>query len=135
MGSRSAAMTWILPILIGALFLMLLAGLIYQRGYAPAAPPPFATELHAGSEAQAPLGTELLLRLDLAGLPAMPTYIVEMTDALGVQVLQDGVGAQDAKATVKVPRVPRGPYYVRVFQPSGEMLREFRLRVMNHRFP
>lgn len=122
-----------LPVVVGAIFLALIAGLIYRRGYVPEALPPVEVELHAGSEAQAPLGTELLLRLDLAGLPALPTYTVEMTDAPGVQVLQDNVVARDAKATVKVPRVPRGPYYVRVFRPSGELLREYRLRVMNHR--
>jgi len=119
--------------LIGAIFVTLFAGLIYRRGYVPEASPPFEVELHADSEAQVPLGTELLLHLDLAGLPALPTYTVEMTDALGVQVLQEGVGAQAEKSTVKVPRVPRGPYYVRVLQPSGELLREFRLRVLNHR--
>jgi hypothetical protein len=127
--------------LIGAAFLALAGVVIFQGKRVPAAPPPLDVDLHApgahvgdtATETQVPLGTALLLHLDLAGLPVLGTYAVEVDDAGGVQVLQDGVGARELQAAVKVPSVPPGLYFVRLTAPSGELLREYGFRVMHHR--
>jgi hypothetical protein len=132
--------------LIGAAFLALAGAVIFPGKRVPEPPPPLDVDLHApgahlgdhafGSrrtETQVPIGTALLLHLDLAGLPVLGTYTVEVDDAGGVQVLQDGVGARELQAAVKVPSVPPGLYFVRLTAPSGELLREYGFRVMHHR--
>ena len=141
MESSSRAAARALPVLIGAALLALVAVVVFQGKRVLEASPPLAVDLHAlgahalgdkGIETQVPLGTALLLHLDLAGLPVPGSYVVEVDDASGVQVLQEGVGAQELQATVKVPSVPPGLYFVRVTAPSGELLREYGFRVMHH---
>jgi hypothetical protein len=136
MESSSRAAARALPVLIGAALLALVAVVVFQGKRVLEDSPPLAVDLHAfgdkGIETQVPLGTALLLHLDLAGLPVPGSYAVEVDDASGVQVLQEGVGAQELQATVKVPSVPPGLYFVRVTAPSGELLREYGFRVMHH---
>jgi len=136
MESSSRAAARALPVLIGAALLALVAVVVFQGKRVLEASPPLAVDLHAfgdkGIETQVPLGVALLLHLDLAGLPVPGSYAVEVDDASGVQVLQEGVGAQELQATVKVPSVPPGLYFVRVTAPSGELLREYGFRVMHH---
>ena len=146
MESSSRAAARAVPVLIGAAFLALVAVVAFRGKRVPEASPPLAVDLRAlgahalgahalgdkGIETQVPLGTALLLHLDLAGLPVPGTYAVEVNDASGVQVLQESVGARELQATVKVPSVPPGLYFVRVTAPSGELLREYGFRVMHH---
>ena len=134
--SLKAVAVLAVPTLSGAVLLALLAMFYYDSKPIPEAPPPVGVDLHAlggaGTETEVPR-RELLLRLDLAGLSVRQVYTVELDDALGVKVLEDGVGAQNSTATLKVPRLPPGVYFVRVTAPSGELLREYGIRVMHHR--
>ena len=123
------AASWALPVLVGAGFLAILLVL-----FAPfPRPSPVVVDLHAlfakDAAIDVPPNRALVLYLDLTGLPVLTTYNVEVHDGLGVQVLQDAVGAKDSKATVRVPSIPAGPYFVRVTNPEGALLREYGFKV------
>jgi anti-sigma factor RsiW len=94
---------------------------------------PFAVDLAAtrGSaiEATAPAGRWLLLRLDLSNLPASPAYRMEMVDRSGNRVWQATVPARGSKADFKVPGTQPGVYFVRLYRPPGELLREYGFEV------
>jgi hypothetical protein len=94
---------------------------------------PFAVDLAAtrgaAIEAKAPAGRPLLLRLDLANLPASSWYRLEMVDRFGSRVWQATVPAQESGAGVKTPGTKPGIYFVRVYRPPGELLREYGLEV------
>jgi predicted anti-sigma-YlaC factor YlaD len=116
------------PLWAGMAFLLaaavLLAGVILIRGNAPV---PFAVSLAAtrgvGIEAQAPAGVPLALKLDLTGLPASASYRVEMVDRLGKPVWAGAFPGPPAKAS------PAGIYFVRLYSPSGDLLREYGLEI------
>jgi hypothetical protein len=90
---------------------------------------PFAVDLAAtrgaAIEAKAPAGRWLLLRLDLANLPASPGYRLEMVDRSGKRVWQATVPPRGSKADFKVPGTQPGVYFVRLYRPPGELLREY----------
>ena len=117
-----------------ALALLTLATLAALRfGWMGSTAPAIAVNLQAtrGVGAEAPPRRPLTLALDLTGLPQLPSYRVEMVDATGNRVWQGMVAADNAKATAQVPPKNRGAYFVRVYTPSGEILREFGLEVRN----
>jgi hypothetical protein len=126
----------LVPALAGMAVLMVAAGMWLSRldlGEAY----PFAVELAAtrgaAIEAQAPAGRWLLLRLDLANLPASSGYRAEMVDRSGNRVWQATVPARGSKADFKVPRSQPGVYFVRVYRPPGELLREYGFEVKGRR--
>jgi hypothetical protein len=126
----------LVPAMAGLAVLTVAAGLWLGRpGMGEAHP--FAVELAAtrgaAIEATAPAGRGLLLRLDLANLPASPQYRVEMVDRSGHPVWQAHVPAQGPRADFKVPGTQPGVYFVRVYRPSGELLREYGLEVQGQR--
>jgi hypothetical protein len=126
----------LVPAMAGLAVLTVAAGLWLGRpGMGEANP--FAVELAAtrgaAIEATAPAGRGLLLRLDLANLPASPQYRVEMVDRFGHPVWQTSVPARGSKADFKVPGTQPGVYFVRVYRPSGELLREYGLEVQDRR--
>jgi hypothetical protein len=98
---------------------------------------PFAVDLAAtrgaAIEAKAPAGRWLLLRLDLANLPASSGYRLEMVDRSGNRIWQATVPARGSKADFKVPRTQPGVYFVRLYRPSGELLREYGFEVGGRR--
>jgi hypothetical protein len=98
---------------------------------------PFAVDLAAtrgaAIEAKAPAGRWLLLRLDLANLPASSWYRLEMVDRFGSRVWQATVPAKGSTADFKVPRTQPGIYFVRVYRPPGELLREYAFQVESPR--
>ncbi len=118
----------LVPALAGLAVAIVAAGLWLNRPDLGAAHP-FAVDLAATRgaviEAKAPAGKWLLLRLDLASLPASPGYRLEMVDRSGQRVWQATVPGQGSKADFKVPGAQPGVYFVRVYGPSGELLREY----------
>jgi uncharacterized membrane protein len=130
MGSLRTAASWALPAVVGAGFL---AVFLYE--FAPVMQRrPLVVDLQfpsgQGAETEVPVDRSLVLLLSLDGLPVLPAYTVDVTDASGVEAVQESVGAHASKATVKVPSLPAGRYFVKVTKPSGELLREFGFRVM-----
>jgi hypothetical protein len=68
-----------------------------------------------------------MLHPDLTGLAEAPSYRLEIVD-------QNGRPAQQATLTrvqngVKIPRMGAGLYFVRVYLPGGELLREYGLQI------
>jgi hypothetical protein len=83
--------------------------------------------------ATAPAGRWLLLRLDLSNLPVSPGYRMEMVDRSGNRVWQATVPARGSKADFKVPRTQPGVYFVRLYGPTGELLREYGFEVQDRK--
>ena len=67
----------------------------------------------------------LELHPDLTGLAASPSYRVEMVNRDGARVWQGELTNQ----TALVPSQSAGTYFVRVYSPRGELLREYGLEV------
>ncbi|MDR3699393.1 MAG: hypothetical protein P4L56_07140 [Candidatus Sulfopaludibacter sp.] len=103
---------------------VLLAGVILIRSNATA---PFAVSLAVtrgvGINAQAPAGVPLALQLDVTGLPAAASYRVEMVDRAGKQVWTGTFPGRPAKP------LPAGIYFVRLYSPAGDLLREYGLEI------
>jgi hypothetical protein len=122
----------LIPALAGMAVAIVAAGLWIGRPDMGEAHP-FAVDLEAtrgaAIEAKAPAGRWLLLRLDLANLPASSSYRLEMVDRFGTRVWQATVPAQGAKASFKVPGTQPGIYFARVYGPPGELLREYGFEV------
>jgi hypothetical protein len=126
----------LVPALAGMAVAIVAAGLWLSRVDMGEAHP-FAVDLAAtrgpALEAKAPAGRWLLLQLDLANLPAASWYRLEMVDRSGNRVWQATVPARGTKADFKVPRTSPGVYFVRVYRPAGELLREYGFEVQDHR--
>lgn len=87
----------------------------------------FAVNLSAmrgiSAAATAPANTPLALHPDLTGLPAAASYRMEVVDASGRAVWRgsSGGGTLPARRT--------GMYFVRIYSPRSELLREYGLEV------
>lgn len=90
-------------------------------------PAPFAVNLEAvrGSAmgGKAPASTPILLRLDVTGVPASASYRVQMVNRTGQPVwtgkFPGGIVSPQS----------RGMYFVRLYTPAGELLREYGLEI------
>jgi hypothetical protein len=82
-----------------------------------------------GTDAQAhgPARRALLLQPDLSGLPASAAFRIEMVNNSGSIVWRGTLAALPQPAGSLVPAQPQGVYFVRVFLPAGELLREYAL--------
>jgi len=94
-------------------------------------PPPFAISLAATRgariEAKAPEGTPLTMQLDVTGLPGAAAYKVEMVDRAGKQVWSGTFPGANVKP------IPAGTYFVRLYSPTGELLREYGIEIGSSR--
>jgi hypothetical protein len=140
-GSLKRKLPWLrfprlVPALAGMAVAVVAAGLWIGRPDMGEAHP-FAVDLEAtrgaAIEAKAPAGRWLLLRLDLANLPASSWYRLEMVDRFGSRIWQATVAAQGSKAGFKVPGTPPGIYFVRLYRPPGELLREYAFEVQGRK--
>jgi hypothetical protein len=116
---------WI-PLLAAAALVIVAATFALRLVRAPAEPAVIVNleaTRGAGIEARAPAGRRLDLALNLAGLASAPYYRIEMVDRLGTPVWQ-GTTAQ-----AHVPPRATGAYFIRVYSPAGELLREYGLEI------
>ena len=80
--------------------------------------------------AQARAGAELDLKIDLTGLPALPAYRIEIVNADGRAAWTATAAAGEHMLIAHVPRrLAQGIYWVRLYAESGELLREFGLKL------
>ena len=84
-----------------------------------------------GSELQrAPAGRPLTFTLEVTGLPVLPEYDVEAVDAKGaVQAQFHAVTAQSGIKIQLAEGLRRGNYFVRIYSPTRELLREYGVQV------
>jgi hypothetical protein len=129
--SKSIWQFWRLPQFVPALaatvFLVFAAGVglqIMKKGAAA----PFAIALEATrgeSVASVPAGKPLLIQPGLEGLPRFSQYRLEIVDQSGHPVGTAELEAGSGDARTSVPAIAAGVYFVRVYSPSGELLREY----------
>lgn len=80
--------------------------------------------------ANAEAGQALRVSADLTGLPVLGSYRMELADAEGRIVWQGVAAPRDSSATVEIDKKPgSGRYWVRIYDPAGDLLREFGLRL------
>ena len=126
---------WMYPrfALILAAALAVLAFGLSLRFSKPVAVPPVAVTLATtrgvAGEAQAPPGRPLLLQPDLEGLPALPSYPLEIVDRSGRRVWQGVLYPSASGTSVAAPAARTGLYFVRVSTPAGTLLREYPLQI------
>jgi len=92
--------------------------------------PPVAVDLVAtrsNTAITAPAGRPIELQPDLTGLAAAPVYRMELVDQAGKQVWRGEVSG--SRATATVPAQSSGMYFVRIYTRSGDLLREYGLRI------
>jgi hypothetical protein len=96
------------------------------------APATILLSVRRGSEntAEAPADRRLVMLLDALGLPNAPEYPVEAVDSTGKSVWhsQAVMAGRNLRAHTERP-FPAGTYFVRVYTPARELLREYRLTV------
>src|ERR1039457_843094 len=80
-----------------------------------------------GAGNSAPSGRELMLRPDLTGLAEDSSYRLEIVDQTGHTVRQGTLTR--AQNEIQVRGLGAGLYFVRVYLPAGELLREYGLRI------
>ena len=80
-----------------------------------------------GAGNSAPSGRELMLHPDLTGLAEDSSYRLEIVDQTGHTVRQGTLAR--AQNGIKVAGLGAGLYFVRVYLPAGELLREYGLQI------
>ena len=81
------------------------------------------------ADLRAPAGRELAIRFDTLGLPDLPSYELEIVDRWGSPVVR----VNAAPGSAAVPPLQAGVYYIRLYAPSGELLREYGFQVSGRR--
>jgi hypothetical protein len=96
-------------------------------------PQPFALTLvtSRGSEVpHAPSGRPIDLSLDITGLPLFPAYSVEVVDEGGRVRSKSSTSEGQARVRTSLPDNFRaGTYFIRLYSPSRELLREYGLHI------
>ena len=127
-----AWMSWTLPKLVPVLaaIILIVAATVALRFNRQGAVAPLAVVLEAtrgpAVAARVPSLQPLLLEPDLESLPPLHRYHLEIVDRLGKEVWRaDYERAPGDASGVFVPGLSQGTYFVRLFDSSGTLLREF----------
>jgi CheY-like chemotaxis protein len=80
-------------------------------------------------EAEAPTGKPLLFDLDVTSLPRSDAYEIQIVNEDGHSLWRNVVPAQGSAVQTKAAALRPGTYFVRVYGPAGELLKEYALRV------
>jgi hypothetical protein len=115
--------------LAAALAVLLVAVWLWPRGaVAPVAVLLQASRGPAEGYSRAPAGRPLNLSMDLTEVSAFPSYRVELVDARGARLWEGPAAIEQGRAAARVPRkLSAGRYYVRLYSPAAELLREYGL--------
>jgi anti-sigma factor RsiW len=122
------------PLITASVLFVLLGAAYFGRWPTRPGAPEFPVSLQAvrGGEglasARAPARSPLQLRLDLAGLPSLDSYRLEVVDQHGTVAYQAVV----KQGLLRVPpKLPEGRYWVRIYEPAPHrtLLREFGLQL------
>ena len=116
---------------IAALLILGIALRLSWRSAPSAQPLALVLVTNRGSELQrVPEERALTFTLDVTGLPVLPAYDVEAVDAKGAMQAQfHAVTAQSGIEIRLSEGLRRGNYFVRIYAPSRELLREYGVQV------
>ena len=130
---RAKVREWRFPVWFPA-FATAVCGLLLfigVRSWITPAQPAVAVTLRAmrgaGVGSTAPAGRELLLTPDLTGLAPAANYRVQVVDENGREVRAGQL--QASRHQLPFAGLPAGTYFVRIYMPQGELLREYGLEV------
>ena len=113
---------------LGAVILAAMSLLVWMK-HPPMTPVAFALEANRGAEIRhAPAGRPLILNLETTGLPPYASYGVETVSAAGRVEMHSQASAEKLIASLPNGLRP-GNYFIRVYSPSHELLREYGLVV------
>jgi hypothetical protein len=121
----------LVPLMAAALICLATAAMLWLgRNSFRNAQPAFAVTLNTtrgmAAGARAPARRPLDLKPDFTGLAAFPHYDLRVVDHLGSQVAQ--VEATPSAGT-RIRGLAPGAFFVRIYSPAGELLREYALVV------
>jgi len=121
---------WSLPRLVpilAAMTLILTVGVALRFNHGGVvAPVAVVLEATRGAGVQVPAMQPLLLRPGLEGLRPQTRYHLEVVDRLGKDVWRTDIpGGPVAASGVKMPGLSPGTYFVRLYDPSHVLLREY----------
>jgi len=120
---------WVLA--LGAVAVAGLSVRLWISRLQPAAPVAVFLETNRGSEVRhAPAQRPLELSLDMTALAAYPAYQVETVDAWGRMQAQLTARVGEGKVRASLTKgLASGNYFIRLYSPSHELLREYGLVV------
>ena len=119
---------WFPPLAALACGLMLVVSALHLvRQPAPVVAVSLSALRGNGAGTGAPAGQQLILHPDLTGLAARSSYRLEIVDQTGHAVRQATL--VPAQAGVSISGLHAGQYFVRVYLPEGDLLREYGLQV------
>jgi hypothetical protein len=100
----------------------------------PEALPTIMLESTRGAEVQAtssmPARKPFVLMLDMTDLQPLPQCKLEIVDALGQPVFEARqLSARNTLSAAITTGLPAGVYYIRLYTPSSELLREYGLKI------
>jgi methionine-rich copper-binding protein CopC len=115
-----------------AVVLLIVAGVrLGSRNAAPALAVLQASRGPMPAHSQVPAGKPLQLEMDLTDLASFPAYGVEVVDQSGHRFWQGPAAIKNGHAVVSIPKpLAKGRYYVRLYSPSSELLREYGLEAI-----
>ncbi len=118
---------WILA--MAAVIVLGLSIRVWMRHETP--PVALLLETSRGSEVRhAPARRPLELSLDTTALAAYPSYQVETVDAMGRVLARSTSGSSEGRVRASLTKGLRaGSYFIRLYSPSHELLREYGLVV------
>jgi hypothetical protein len=120
--------SWLPALAAAACILLLVAGTFrFTRPPGPVVAVSLTALRGSSVGGSAPAARELMLHPDLTGLTESSSYRLEIVDAAGHAVRQTTLVS--AQSGIKVPGLRAGLYFVRVYLPEGELLREYGLEI------
>jgi len=121
---------------LAAAAILILAGIGYPTLRRAPSPAVVVLEANRGAGGidgiAAPARKPLELVLNLNGVTVLRTYRLQIVDAAGHAQFQSEVAAQDGKLQATIRKgFQAGAYFVRLYGPNQDLLREYALRIAN----
>ena len=122
---------WAWALALPAIALLLFLSSRFPFGRLSAAPALVTLQTTRGAVTDSiAAGQSLILAMDLTGLPQLPQYKLEVVDSAGNPVIESQTTRQNNQVRCPLEHgLPHGSYFVRLYSPAGELLREAALVV------
>lgn len=115
---------------LAAVLLLVLGAVLINpagiRNHEPAVAVALIANRGAATGSHAPARQPLDLRPDLTGVAPFLHYDLEVVDRVGGKIARERT---DGRTPTRIPGLQSGMYFVRLYSPSGDLLREYALAV------